>query len=239
MEYRLLGLSGCAISALALGTLTFGNETSETDSFAQLDRFISAGGTLIDTADVYADGRSEQIIGRWLASRTDARGRAVIATKGPLLASTEVLASTEPAADLGGDPGSVGPARHPRGQRLHDLAHALHAGRAGLGDRRADQCVQLVVAELHGQVVSQDVSLGPFGCCLLGPAGRAERLGGLPALPGLPGEHLHDLLVAEVAGRGARHLLGGDGGQCHPQRAHPHLIARPHGGVQVRAQPFL
>jgi len=41
MEYRLLGLSGCAVSALALGTLTFGNETSETDSFAQLDRFVS------------------------------------------------------------------------------------------------------------------------------------------------------------------------------------------------------
>ena len=82
MEYRLLGLSGCAISALTLGTLTFGNETSETDSFAQLDRFISAGGTLIDTADVYADGRSEQIIGRWLASRADARDLAVIATKG-------------------------------------------------------------------------------------------------------------------------------------------------------------
>ena len=41
MEYRLLGLSGCAVSALALGTLTFGNETSEADSFAQLDRFVS------------------------------------------------------------------------------------------------------------------------------------------------------------------------------------------------------
>jgi aryl-alcohol dehydrogenase-like predicted oxidoreductase len=81
MEYRLLGLSGCAVSALALGTLTFGNESSETGSFAQLDRFTSAGGTLIDTADVYADGRSEQIIGRWLASRPDARDRAVIATK--------------------------------------------------------------------------------------------------------------------------------------------------------------
>jgi aryl-alcohol dehydrogenase-like predicted oxidoreductase len=82
MEYRLLGLSGCAVSALALGTLTFGNETSETDSFVQLDRFTSAGGTLIDTADVYADGRSEQIIGHWLASRADARELAVIATKG-------------------------------------------------------------------------------------------------------------------------------------------------------------
>src|SRR5882757_6988255 len=82
MEYRLLGLSGCAVSALALGTLTFGNETSEADSFAQLDRFVSAGGTLIDTADVYADGRSEQIIGRWLAARTQARERVVIATMG-------------------------------------------------------------------------------------------------------------------------------------------------------------
>jgi len=70
------------VSALALGTLTFGNETSEAGSFAQLDRFVSAGGTLIDTADVYADGRSEQILGRWLASRTDGRDRAVIATKG-------------------------------------------------------------------------------------------------------------------------------------------------------------
>jgi aryl-alcohol dehydrogenase-like predicted oxidoreductase len=81
MEYRLLGRSGCAVSALALGTLTFGNETSESDSFAQLDRFTSAGGTLIDTADVYADGRSEQIIGRWLASREGARDQVVIATK--------------------------------------------------------------------------------------------------------------------------------------------------------------
>jgi hypothetical protein len=70
------------VSALALGTLTFGNETSEAGSFAQLDRFVSAGGTLIDTADVYADGRSEQILCRWLASRTDGRERAVIATKG-------------------------------------------------------------------------------------------------------------------------------------------------------------
>ncbi|MEP7022679.1 MAG: aldo/keto reductase, partial [Actinomycetota bacterium] len=82
MEYRLLGSSGCAVSAFALGTLTFGNETDEAGSFAQLDRFTEAGGTLIDTADVYADNASEEIIGRWLARRPDARERAVIATKG-------------------------------------------------------------------------------------------------------------------------------------------------------------
>ena len=81
MEYRLLGNSGCAVSALTLGTLTFGNETDEGDSFAQLDRFTELGGTLIDTADVYADGRSEMIIGRWLSARPSARALAIIATK--------------------------------------------------------------------------------------------------------------------------------------------------------------
>lgn len=81
MDYRLLGSTGCAVSALALGGLTFGNETSGADCFAQLDRFTSAGGTLIDTADVYADGRSEQIIGRWLAGRPGMRDLVVIATK--------------------------------------------------------------------------------------------------------------------------------------------------------------
>ncbi len=82
MEYRLLGNSGCAVSALALGTLTFGNETDEAGSIAQLDRFTEVGGSLIDTADVYADGRSEEIIGRWLAGRPGMRDEVVIATKG-------------------------------------------------------------------------------------------------------------------------------------------------------------
>jgi aryl-alcohol dehydrogenase-like predicted oxidoreductase len=81
MEYRLLGRSGCAVSALALGTLTFGNETDEAGSFAQLDAFTEAGGTLVDSADVYADGRSEEIIGRWLAARPGRREVVVLATK--------------------------------------------------------------------------------------------------------------------------------------------------------------
>jgi aryl-alcohol dehydrogenase-like predicted oxidoreductase len=82
MDYCLLGNSGCAVSVLALGTLTFGNETAEAGSFAQLDRFTEVGGSLIDTADVYADGRSEEIIGRWLAGRPAMRDQVVIATKG-------------------------------------------------------------------------------------------------------------------------------------------------------------
>jgi aryl-alcohol dehydrogenase-like predicted oxidoreductase len=82
MEYRLLGSSGCAVSALALGTLTFGNETDQATSFSQLDRFTEAGGTLVDSADVYADGRAEEIIGRWLAARPGSRELVVLATKG-------------------------------------------------------------------------------------------------------------------------------------------------------------
>jgi aryl-alcohol dehydrogenase-like predicted oxidoreductase len=82
MEYRLLGSSGCAVSAFALGTLTFGNETDEAGAFSQMDSFVAAGGTLLDSADVYADGRSEEIIGRWLAARPGMREAVVLATKG-------------------------------------------------------------------------------------------------------------------------------------------------------------
>jgi len=69
MEYRKLGNSGCAVSSLGLGTMTFGTETDEDGAHAQLDRFVAAGGTLVDTADVYSHGVSEEIIGRWFASR--------------------------------------------------------------------------------------------------------------------------------------------------------------------------
>ncbi len=83
MRYRLLGRSGCAVSELCLGTMTFGAETDEAGSHEQLDRFVEAGGTLVDTADVYSAGAAEEIIGRWLASRpADVRDRVVLATKG-------------------------------------------------------------------------------------------------------------------------------------------------------------
>jgi aryl-alcohol dehydrogenase-like predicted oxidoreductase len=83
MEYRTLGRTGCAVSTLALGTMTFGNETDEAGSHAQLDAFADAGGTLIDTADVYSRGVSEEIIGRWLAKQpAGVREQLVLATKG-------------------------------------------------------------------------------------------------------------------------------------------------------------
>ena len=83
MDYRTLGRSGCAVSSLCLGTMTFGSETDEEGAYAQLDRFVESGGTLVDTADVYSKGASEEIIGRWFASRpADITQRVVLATKG-------------------------------------------------------------------------------------------------------------------------------------------------------------
>ncbi|RZT59394.1 aryl-alcohol dehydrogenase-like predicted oxidoreductase [Microcella alkaliphila] len=82
MRQRLLGHSGTAVSDLALGTMTFGAESDEATSHAILDAYAAAGGTLIDTADVYSAGESERIVGRWLAANPDAADRMIVATKG-------------------------------------------------------------------------------------------------------------------------------------------------------------
>src|SRR5258708_37442244 len=83
MDYRTLGHSGCAVSSLCLGTMTFGAETDEPGSHQQLDRFIEAGGNFLDTADVYAPGPPEEIIFRLLAERpADLTEPVALATQG-------------------------------------------------------------------------------------------------------------------------------------------------------------
>jgi aryl-alcohol dehydrogenase-like predicted oxidoreductase len=79
MQMRSLGRTGLKVSELCLGAMTFGRETSETDSVAMLERFVSAGGNFIDTADVYSQGASEEIVGRWLKGKD--REQIVLATK--------------------------------------------------------------------------------------------------------------------------------------------------------------
>jgi aryl-alcohol dehydrogenase-like predicted oxidoreductase len=79
MEYRFLGKTGLRVSELCLGAMTFGREADEAESFAMLDRFVAAGGTFIDTADVYSRGASEEILGHWLKGKD--RDDLVIATK--------------------------------------------------------------------------------------------------------------------------------------------------------------
>jgi aryl-alcohol dehydrogenase-like predicted oxidoreductase len=79
MYYRYLGKTGTKVSELCLGAMTFGRESSEDISRQMMDRFADAGGNFIDTADVYTQGVSEEIVGRWLAGKR--RDDYVIATK--------------------------------------------------------------------------------------------------------------------------------------------------------------
>lgn len=79
MEQRFLGATGLKVSELCLGTMTFGSETDEHTANQMLNAFVDAGGTFIDTANGYGGGASEEILGRWLKSRS--RDDLVIATK--------------------------------------------------------------------------------------------------------------------------------------------------------------
>lgn len=82
-RYRTLGRSGLAVSPLALGTMTFGAGrwgVDETGARAIFDAYAAAGGNFVDTADVYAGGNSEIMLGRFLANSGN-REKMVISTK--------------------------------------------------------------------------------------------------------------------------------------------------------------
>jgi aryl-alcohol dehydrogenase-like predicted oxidoreductase len=78
MEYRRIGATGLKVSELCLGAMTFGRESNANDARKIVDRFVDAGGNFIDTANVYAAGASEEILGRIVKDRRQAL---VIATK--------------------------------------------------------------------------------------------------------------------------------------------------------------
>ncbi len=85
MDYTHLGRAGVQVSRLCLGTMNFGPQTSEPDSFTVMDRAVDAGVNFFDTANVYGwklgEGVTEQIVGRWFAQGGGRRDRVVIATK--------------------------------------------------------------------------------------------------------------------------------------------------------------
>ena len=72
MDYRTLGGSGAVVSAYALGTMTFGDEADEDTSRRLMSDYVAAGGNFFDTANVYSDGTSEEIVGRALADKSRA-----------------------------------------------------------------------------------------------------------------------------------------------------------------------
>ncbi len=83
-DYVTLGRTGLRVSPLCLGTMTFGTEwgwgADEKVSRVLFDRYVDAGGNFIDTADGYTAGRSEEMVGTFVADRR-LRDRVVIATK--------------------------------------------------------------------------------------------------------------------------------------------------------------
>ncbi|MEV4060196.1 aldo/keto reductase [Nonomuraea dietziae] len=85
MEYVNLGRTGLKVSPLCLGTMNFGPQTTEEDSFAIMDRALELGINFFDTANVYGwklgEGVTENIVGRWFAQGGGRRERTVIATK--------------------------------------------------------------------------------------------------------------------------------------------------------------
>lgn len=85
MQYVHLGRSGLQVSRLCLGTMNFGPQTSETDSFRIMDRALEHGINFFDTANVYGwkvgEGVTEQIVGRWFAHGAGRREKVVLATK--------------------------------------------------------------------------------------------------------------------------------------------------------------
>ncbi|QGM21953.1 NADP(H)-dependent aldo-keto reductase [Spiribacter sp. 2438] len=87
MEYRQLGPTDLNVSALCLGTMTWGKQNTQDEAFAQLDYALERGINFIDTAEMYpvppeseTQGATETMIGNWLAAR-DNRDRVILATK--------------------------------------------------------------------------------------------------------------------------------------------------------------
>lgn len=85
MKYTRLGRTGLQVSRLCLGTMTFGYQCDEKSSFSIMDRAFEGGVTFFDTADVYplgapagSQGRTEEVVGKWLQGRRD---RIILATK--------------------------------------------------------------------------------------------------------------------------------------------------------------
>ncbi|HEX4165661.1 MAG TPA: aldo/keto reductase [Bryobacteraceae bacterium] len=101
-NYRTLGRSGLVISPLALGTMTFGTARwgmDQDESSAVFNAYVEAGGNFVDTANVYAGGRSEEMLGSFITERRR-RDQIIIATKAGFSASQGVHAGGNGAKHL-------------------------------------------------------------------------------------------------------------------------------------------
>lgn len=145
MQRARVGATGLEVSALALGTMTWSRDTDADEAMGQLDAFLDAGGTLLDTAASYADGGSEELIGHLLGG-TVARADVQICTKagirrtpkgGLVDASRDTMLDTLDAslARLGTDHVDLWLVHQfdtatPLDETLHALEIAVNSGRA-------------------------------------------------------------------------------------------------------------
>jgi aryl-alcohol dehydrogenase-like predicted oxidoreductase len=128
MEYRQLGTSGLRVSSLTMGTMTFGGTgdfrtvgtTDVLEARRQIDLCLDAGVNMIDTADMYSSGLSEEIVGQVLAGRRN-----------------DVLVATKVRAPMGGGPNDAGLSRH----------HLISACEASLRRLQTDH---IDLYQLHG-----------------------------------------------------------------------------------------
>ncbi|MFI7066751.1 aldo/keto reductase [Kribbella sp. NPDC050124] len=155
MEYRQLGSSGLRVSALTLGTMTFGGTgwakavgTTDVDGAKrQIALAIDAGVNLIDTADVYSAGRSEEIVGTALAGRRD-----------------EVLLATKVRMPMGAGPNDAGLSRH----------HIIRAAEASLRRLQTDHIDLYQAHEWDGQTPLEE-TLAAFDALV--QAGKVRYIG--------------------------------------------------------------
>lgn len=95
MQYRKLGHTGLSVSSIGMGCVTFGREIDEELSLQIMDHAFEHGVTLFDTAEAYAQGESERVVGNWIKSRSR-RDQIVLATKvNGRLTRDRVISSTE------------------------------------------------------------------------------------------------------------------------------------------------
>jgi aryl-alcohol dehydrogenase-like predicted oxidoreductase len=193
VEYRTLGASGLRISVLTMGTMTFGGQggfanvgsTGVDDARRQVDLCLEAGVNLIDTADVYSDGLSEEIVGQVLHGRRD-----------------EVLVATKVRMAMGPGPNDAGLSRH----------HILSGCEASLRRLGTDHIDLYQVHEWDGQTpleetlealdllvqtgkVRYDGASNYAGWQLMKALGTAERTG----LPRFVSEQIYYSLQARDA----------------------------------------
>lgn len=201
MEHTTLGVSGLRVSRATLGTMNFGPDLGgdEATAHAVVDAYLEAGGTVIDTADAYGAGRSEEIVGRAIASRRD---EVVLATKGGM---------------------PTGPGPGDRGLSRRHLTRALDASLRRLGTDHVDlyQChvpdpdtpIEETMATLDGFVRAGKVRY--LGCSnvtareIVEAQWAASRQGGAPLTSLQPHYSLlaRDI-EAEILPTCARHGLG-------------------------------